>query len=252
MTTKRANARDRLMGGEGGWLAVLGVALLAAAMFAGAPSTPAVQANDGNSDLRVQKDVTEGDHVKRYRISARIVSGELSATDQVTIIDNLHVDMSFQGIREVGPGWDCSLQVIPESEGAFLRCILKDRNALTGDYKTVVRYDACDLRGEEDSGMVENGATIFLNDEEKAEDSAVANLPECKDSRPAATPTNTPPAAATSTPPATPISISPPSTGEGGTSAGGTGETTLFPLAMGALMAGIGLLVWWRRPWTER
>jgi hypothetical protein len=216
MTTMHANTRDRVTSGLGGWLAIMGVVLLAAAVFAGAPSTPAVQANDGTPDLGVQKNVTEGDHVKRYRISARIVNGELSATDQVTIIDNLHVDMSFQGIREVGAGWDCSLQVIPESEGAFLRCILKDRNALTGDYKTVVRYDACDLRGPDDSGLVENRAAIFLNDEESAEDSAVANLPECKDSKPAATPTSTPPATATSTPPATPISISPPSTGDGG------------------------------------
>jgi hypothetical protein len=163
--------------------ALIAILLLASAILAGAYGPP-VKAHEGGADLDIKKDSTAGNGVREYRIAARLTEGELSDGDEVTIVDHLHVDMSFQGFRDIGAGWNCSLRLIPESEGAFIRCVLVDRGALSPEFKTVVRYDACDLRGPHDSGLVENGATIFLNGDEQATASTMADLPECADLKP--------------------------------------------------------------------
>jgi hypothetical protein len=71
----------------------------------GAGSLPVVRAHEVGAGLEVKKDSTAGNSAREYQISAQIKEGELSARDEVTIVDNLHVGLSFQGFRSIAAGW---------------------------------------------------------------------------------------------------------------------------------------------------
>jgi hypothetical protein len=265
---KYAHERGRVLGGVGGVLALLGAILLVTSVLGvayGGSGAPVVNAQEPPT-LQIEKNsgVHDGgpnDGAREYRIRARNNGGALAPADNVFIIDDVDDDIVILAIHDVNTGWNCFRAENPFGD-QFIFCDLINNASLGDQFEDIFFYDACDTI---ERGSVDNTASIFLNPQldplnVEPEDSNVANpnVFDCEATTPTATPTRTPATATptgTQQPPSTPTPtpvvavITPPVTGTGGPSGGGS-PVAWFGAA--SLLGGLGLLGWARRLSTRR